>query len=144
MRLQGPAVHGVILFGVVALCGGTTSALAQSSNSVSLIQQDFSDCTNTTVKDDPGRTRGGEILVARNSDGTTTVKVGMTVTPDTIYNFYLKCVTQLGTITTDDVGIGRATFQFPTSSVGSVFAFDMYPNGAPSGNKFQSLTVTFK
>jgi hypothetical protein len=115
-----------------------------SSDSISLIQQDFSDCTNSTVKDNPDRTRGGEISVTRNADGTTTVKVGMTVTPDTIYHFYLKCVRQLGDITTDDGGIGLASFQFQTSSAGSVYAFDMYPDGAPSGNKFQSLTISFQ
>jgi hypothetical protein len=111
--------------------------------SVSLIQQDSSDCTNTSVRDDPNRTRGGEIRLTRGSNGTTHVKVGMTVTPNTTYHFYLKCVRQLGDIKTDDEGIGLATFEFATSSVGSTFAFDMYPEGAPSGNKFQSLTIKF-
>jgi hypothetical protein len=141
---HGPAVSGIVLVGALALCGISTSALGQSSDRISLIQQDSSDCTNTTVKDDPYRTRGGDILVTRNADGTTSVKVGMTVTPDTTYHFYLKCVRQLGDITTDDGGIGEASFSFQTSSVGDVYAFYMYPDGAPSGDKFQSLTVTFK
>ncbi len=141
---QRSTISGIVLFGVLTLCAATTSALGQSSVSVSLIQQDSSDCTNTTVKDDPDRIRGGDILVTRNSDGTTTAKVGMTVTPGTTYHFYLKCVRQLGDITTDDGGIGLASFAFETSAVGNVYAFDMYPQGAPSGNKFQSLTVTFK
>lgn len=111
--------------------------------SVGLIQQDSSDCTNTTVKDDPSRTRGGQIWVTR-SGGTTTVRVAMTVTPDTTYHFFLKCVRALGDIRTDSEGVGMASFDFQTSSVGSTYAFDMYPDGAPSGNKFQSLTVTFK
>jgi hypothetical protein len=141
---HGPAVSGIALLGVLALCGVSTSAVGQSSEKISLIQQDSSDCTNTTVKDDPYRTRGGEIVVTRNTDGTTSVGVGMTVTANTTYHFYLKCVRQLGDITTDDGGIGEASFSFPTSSVGNVYAFDMYPEGAPSGDKFQSLTVTFK
>ena len=107
---------------------------------VSLIQQDDSDCTNTTVQDDPNRTRGGEIWVTAGG-GTTTVQVAMTVTANTTYDFYLKCVQALGQIVTDDEGTGMATFTFPTSLVGSTFAFDMYPGGAPSGNKFQSMTV---
>jgi hypothetical protein len=67
----------------------------------------------------------------------------MTVSPNTTYHFYLKCVRQLGDIKTGDEGTGFATFVFPTSSVGSTYAFDMYPEGAPSGNKFQSVTVSY-
>ena len=84
-----------------------------------------------------------KIFVTRNSNGTTKVQIGMTVTPKTTYHFFLKCVRQLGDIVTDDEGVGLATFEFSTSSVGSTFAFDMYPEGAPSGNKFQSMTVKF-
>lgn len=142
-----------ILVGLAAVSASVVSASAQSSAAppplasnevvVSLIQQDQSDCTNTTVKDDPNRTRGGEIWVTRNSNGVTRVQVGMTVTPNTTYHLFLKCVRQLGDIKTDEEGIGLATFEFTTSSVGAIFAFDMYPDGAPSGNKFQSLTVKF-
>ena len=98
-------------------------------------------CTNTTVKDNPDRTRGGELWVTKGTDGTTTVQVAMTVTPNTTYHFHLKCVRRLGDITTGDEGIGMASFTFRTPS--GPFAFDMYPEGAPSGNKFQSLTVEF-
>ena len=134
------------LIGVAVYVVGNAVAPAQSipKRNVSLIQQDQSDCTNTTVKDDPNRTRGGEISVTRNTNGSTTVKVAMTATPDTTYHFYLKCVRQLGDIKTDDEGTGEAVFSFQTSeTTGGVFAFDMYPEGAPSGNKFQSLTVKF-
>jgi hypothetical protein len=133
------------LIGLTVYVAGNVAAPAQSgtTRNVSLIQQDQSDCTNTTVKDDPIRTRGGEISVTRNSNGSTTVKVAMTVTPDSTYHFFLKCVRQLGDIKTDDEGTGEATFSFQTSEAGATFAFDMYPEGAPSGNKFQSLTVSF-
>ena len=50
----------------------------------------------------------------------------------------------LGDIKTDDEGIGEAIFTFQTNSVGGVFAFDMYPEGAPAGNKFQSMQVNFQ
>jgi hypothetical protein len=121
-----------------------TAASVPNQISVSLIQQDSSDCTNSTVRDDPNRTRGGEVLVTKSPNGTTKVEIGMTVTPNTTYHFFLKCVRELGQIRTDDEGIGLATFEFQTSSAGATFAFDMYPDGAPSGNKFQSMTVTFK
>jgi hypothetical protein len=137
-----------------ALCAVAMSAAAQTADpfgkptipnglSVALIPQDSSDCTNSTVQDDPNRIRGGEVVVIRNNDGTTTVQIGMTVAPSTTYHFYLKCVRLLGDIQTDEEGIGLATFTFQTSEVGSTFAFDMYPEGAPPGNKFQSLTVKF-
>ena len=144
MSMYGRVTSGVVV-GVAVLCGLSLSASAQTAPvvSVGLIQQDSSDCLNSTVKDDPNRTRGGKIWVTRNSNGTTNVRVGMTVTPNTTYHFYLKCVRQLGDIRTDDDGIGLASFDFQTSSVGSTYAFDMYPEGAPSGNKFQSVTVSF-
>jgi len=42
-----------------------------------------------------------------------------------------------------DGGSGIATFTFATGSVGATYAFDIYPNGAPPGNKFQSATVNY-
>lgn len=151
--MRGLRVRNKTVF-TLALAASTLlslSALAQSSSpwtnpaidggvSVALVAQDFSDCTNTTVKDDPNRTRGGEIWIKKNA-GTTTVQVAMTVNPNTTYHLFLKCVRLLGDITTSDEGIGLATFSFKSSEVGSTFAFDMYPEGAPAGNKFQSLTV---
>jgi hypothetical protein len=109
--------------------------------SVALIQQDQSDCHNTTVRDNPNRVIGGEIIVTAVS-GTTTVVVGFTAAPNTVYNLYLKCVQALGEIRTDDEGVGLATFTFPSSLAAKTFAFDMYPGPATPGTKFQSLTVT--
>ncbi|MBI4920516.1 MAG: hypothetical protein HY834_02110 [Devosia nanyangense] len=149
MQMHGSRAASALMGGVAALFALASAAGAESAFDapmvangvvVSLIQQDESDCTNTTVQDDPNRTRGGEIWVTA-AGGTTTVQVAMTVTPNTTYDFYLKCVQALGRIVTDDEGIGMATFTFPSSLTGSTFAFDMYPGGAPSGNKFQSMTV---
>jgi len=136
--------------GVLTVCGLALSfaaagpAQAQSSNVrvVSLVLQDFSDCTNSNVNDKGGEQ--GQVAVVRNSDDTTSVKIAMTVKPDTTYHFFLKCVRQLGDIKTDDEGIGEALFTFPTNSTGPVFAFDMYPEGAPAGNKYQSVQVNFQ
>lgn len=108
-----------------------------------LVKQDQSDCTNTTVPTTDSPNVLGNLWLTRGDDGNTTVKVAMTVTPNTTYHFFLKCVRQLGDIQTGDEGAGFATFTFPTASVGSTYAFDMYPEGAPPGNKFQSVTVNF-
>jgi hypothetical protein len=108
-----------------------------------LIRQDSSDCTNSNVNaNDPSRI-GGTAWVVREPDGKTSVKVGITATPNTVYHFFLKCVKALGDIKTEDEGEAIANFEFPTNSVGAVFAFDMYPEGAPAGNKFQSIQVKF-
>lgn len=143
VRLSTSIAVGLALFtsGAAVAEGPFDSPEVSNGVTVSLIQQDGSDCTNSTVVDNPDRTRGGEVWVT-SSGGMVTVQVGMTVNPDTIYNFYLKCVQQLGTIITDDEGIGLAKFTFPASIAGNVFAFDMYPDGAVPGNKFQSMTVT--
>jgi hypothetical protein len=135
---------------VVVLCGlaavlTTSSPAAAQSAIVSLVLQDFSDCTNANVNDDNKILTRGQVSVVRNTDnGTTAVKIGITSKPDTTYHFFLKCVRLLGDIKTDDEGIGETVFTFQTSSVGPVFAFDMYPEGAPAGNKYQSVQVHFQ
>jgi hypothetical protein len=111
---------------------------------VSMVRQDNSDCTNANVSAHDPSLVGGTAWVTRRPDGTTSVKVGITAKPNTKYQFHLKCVKQLGEITTRDEGEGQGTFEFPTSSVGSVYAFDMYPDGAPPGNKYQSVQVKFE
>jgi hypothetical protein len=116
-------------------------AAAQTATSVSLVLQDFSDCTNANVKDNGGGAPGGTVNILRNTDGTTSLKIGMSAVPSTTYHFFLKCVRQLGDITTDEDGLGEASFTLPAGAVGQVFAFDSYPEGAPAGNKFQSVQV---
>jgi hypothetical protein len=79
----------------------------------------------------------------RNNGGGLSVKVGITGSVNTRYNFYLKCVRQLGTIKTDDEGSGVEVFDIPAGDVKPIITFDMYPDGAPAGNKFQSTQVKF-
>ena len=110
---------------------------------VSMVRQDQSDCQNSNVSDRDPNVIGGTAYVVRNSDGTTSVKVGITAKPSTVYHFFLKCVRILGDITTFDEGEGTALFSFRTNEVGNVFAFDMYPEGAPPGNKYQSVQVKY-
>lgn len=138
-RRHARLLCGLAVLGLAVLAA--SGATAQEERSVPLVRQDSSDCTNSTVK--PGIEPPGTIWLVRNSDNTTAVKIAMTVVPDTTYHFFLKCVRQLGDIKTDDEGIGVAVFSFPTNSAGNVYAFDMYPDGVPAGNKFQSVTVKF-
>ncbi|UFZ01887.1 hypothetical protein LQG66_21490 [Bradyrhizobium ontarionense] len=105
------------------------------------MRQDTSDCTNSDVKaDDPARI-GGTVQVTRQADGKLQVKVAITAAPDTAYHFFLKCVRSLGDIKTEDEGQGRAEFEFAADGAPPVLAFDMYPEGAPPGQKFQSTPV---
>src|ERR1700761_5019352 len=116
---------------------------SSNDRQVYLVRQDQSDCTNSTGPSGDSPNVGGNLWLTRDSSGNTTVKGAMTASPNTAYLFNLKCVKQLGTITTDDEGEAVASFTFPTASVGATYGFDMYPNGAPAGNKFQSATVNF-
>ena len=158
MRSRRVANFAAISAGAATTLVATLAALAQtppppsSERLVYLIRQDQSDCTNTTVPVSPSRSaeehrdslnEAGTVSLIRGNDGNTTVKIAMTASRDTTYHFFLKCVRQLGDITTGDEGTGFATFSFPTDAVGATYAFDMYPEGAPPGNKFQSTTVKF-
>lgn len=149
MRSRRVAIVTAISAGAATTLVATLVALAQtppppsSEREVYLIRQDQSDCTNTTVPSGDPPNQAGTVSLIRGNDGNTTVKIAMTVSRDTTYHFFLKCVRQLGDIRTGDEGTALATFTFPTDSVGSTYGFDMYPEGAPLGNKFQSATVKF-
>jgi hypothetical protein len=146
MRLpaQAPGVRlfGSFVFVFLSVAVANISAMAQTVE-VPLIRQDLSDCTNTNVNSNNPSLIGGTIWVVRGPNNVTSVKVAMTAKPNTTYHFFLKCVRLLGDIPTQDEGEATATFEFPTNAVGPVFAFDMYPEGAPPGNKYQSVQVKF-
>jgi len=109
-----------------------------------LVRQDFSDCLNGNVKNSDPTLAGGTVNVVRNANNTYSLQVTLVnAAPNCLYNFFLKCVQQLGTIQTDPSGQGQASFTFASSLVGAAFAFDMYPDGAPLGNKYQSEQVRF-
>jgi secreted trypsin-like serine protease len=109
---------------------------------VSLVRQDFSDCSNGNVNGgDPARV-GGTVTVTRLANGKTRARISMSHgTPNTTYHFFLKCLYILGDLRTNGQGSGSGSFDFPSNAVGKQFAFDMYPEGAPSGNKYQSVRV---
>jgi hypothetical protein len=148
MSFHRSAIIARLLTAAAALLAPGAALLAQTpapttQREVLLVKQDQSDCTNSTVSSANSPDALGILAVSRGADGNTTVKVAMTVSPNTTYHFFLKCVRQLGDITTSDEGVGEAVFTFPTNATGASFAFDMYPEGAPAGNKFQSVTVQF-
>jgi hypothetical protein len=132
---------GYALSCATALMLASGAAQAQSVTSVPLVLQDFSDCQNGNVADPSGLLTKGTAWIVKNGDGSLNIKVGITLVPNTTYHFYLKCVRQIGDITTGDEGTGEAVFAVPSGTVGNVFAFDSYPEGAPAGNKMQSMTV---
>jgi hypothetical protein len=107
---------------------------------VSLVRQDFSDCVNSDVTDDDGV--GGFIIVHVKENRELLVNVHLaTGTPDTRYNVHLKCIGYAGELFTNPNGVGNVTFTVSPNTVPAVFAFDMYPDGAPLGNKYQSVQV---
>jgi len=144
-------LSAALLFGFAALSGAAFGQIMYppepkvdpNERDVSLVRQDQSDCQNGNVTDRDPTLLGGTAYVLRGSDGKTTVKVGISAKPNTTYHFFLKCVRLLGDIKTWDEGEGQATFTFNTSEVGNVYAFDMYPEGAPPGNKYQSVQVKY-
>jgi hypothetical protein len=141
------AAAGLVgLLAIIDLAGAQAPKGPSSQNQVQvyLVRQDFSDCTNSTVPDTEGPLVSGDITVVRDAGGATAVKVAMTASPNTTYHVFLKCVRQIGDVVTEEEGTGIQVFSFPTNLVGNVFAFDIYPEGAPSGNKFQSVQVVFK
>lgn len=141
----------LFLFGAAAAMCGTAAGQGPfeppkppdpSERVVALIRQDQSDCHNGNVNDSDPSLIGGTVWVVR-SGGITRVKVAMTAQPNTTYHFFLKCVRILGDIKTEDEGVGFGSFEFQTNSSDNVYAFDMYPEGAPPGNKYQSVQVKY-
>ena len=144
-------LSAIVLFGLAALCGSASAQIVwpapkqpdPNERAAYLVRQDQSDCQNGNVSDRDPSLIGGTAWVVRGSDGKTMVKVGITGKPNTTYHFFLKCVRILGDIKTWDEGEGQGEFSFSTSESGNTFAFDMYPEGAPPGNKYQSMTVKY-
>lgn len=118
---------------------GTKTAMT-----VPLVRQDDANCTNDDVSAKERAATGGSVTVFRRSNGTTDVLVHLAggASPNTTYEFYLKCIRKLGSVRTDGNGNGDASFDFLPETTGSTLAFDMYPQGAPSGSRYQSLRLT--
>lgn len=139
--LRGSAAMLLVMGALVtAPVAAAQSGTLQASGP--LVRQDSSDCGNTNVNgSDPAR-NGGEVAITQTDAGDTTAAVQITSgTPNTSYDFYWKCQRGLGPVRTDAAGKGSASFGFKAPA-GSTLTFDMYPAGAPSGNKFQSVRIT--
>ena len=140
---------GLVVVAAAAAIIGSAAAVARdgpaspNQRDVYLVRQDFSDCLNSNVPNVEGPNVAGSISVIRGSDGNSTAKVTLTGTPNTTYHVFLKCQRPIGDITTGADGAGTATLSFSTVLGGNVYAFDVYPEGAPMGNKFQSAKVEF-
>src|SRR5262245_29796085 len=151
-RMRGRMTRAAMGAGVAAIVAVSTSAVAQfptppappNQKQVYLVRMDQSNCTNSDVPNADSPLVSGNVWVTRTTDGQTKVKVAMTGKPSTKYHFFLKCVRLLSDIWTDDEGVANVSFSFPTNSAGNVYAFDMYPDGAPSGQKYQSAQVVFQ
>ena len=152
-RMRGWMRQEALWVVVVAAIASNLSALAQipgarpsdpNQRQVYLVRQDQANCTNSDVPNVDSPLVGGNVWVTRLHDGNTSVKVAMTAKPSTTYHFFLKCVRQLTDITTDDEGVANVSLVFPTNLVGAVYGFDMYPEGAPAGNKYQSAQISFR
>jgi hypothetical protein len=131
---------------VFALPCSAGPVLAQEvgARSVSLVRQDFSDCTNPDVTARDTELVGGTAAVQRTSSGSGSVRVNLGAQPSTTYHVFLKCVRLLGDFTTDTDGFGSAAFRFNAGETGEIFAFEIYPEGAPAGTKYQSVQVNFR
>jgi hypothetical protein len=152
MRTRGLMVPGIIWIGASALLAINAAALAQTvsqspsdanQKQVLLVRKDSAECSGSDVPNVDSPLAGGNVVVTRLNDGTTSAEVAMTAKPNTTYQFFLKCVRRLGDITTDDEGVAIVRFAYPTSSVGNTYAFEMHPEGAPPGNRYQSAQVAF-
>jgi hypothetical protein len=137
-------LSSIAVVGIAAIFPSETAVSKSKTRVLTLfVRQDFSDCSNANVVAGPANV-GGEAMVTRRDANQTEVNVRLNkVAANTTYHLYLKCVKQIGDIKTDSTGSGNNTFMFPTNSVGAIFAFDMYPDGAPAGNKYQSVQVNF-
>jgi hypothetical protein len=82
LRLREWLGCAVFLGGIIAIATSGTAA-AQTATNVPLVLQDFSDCTNGNVSDPNGLLTRGTVWLTRNGDGSISLKVGMTVQPDT-------------------------------------------------------------
>ncbi len=137
--------HVLVLLLAIALIGSSSQLLAADNVKVALVRLDFSDCENSNVADIAAANPdlvGGFINVHLEEEGKLLIIVHLKDgTPGTTYNVFLKCIGYLGDLYTNPLGVGNAIFTVPSDTVGPVFAFDMYPPGAPSGNKYQSVQV---
>jgi hypothetical protein len=139
---KAPLLKSAITSALALAIAFSGPALATSKSArVNLIRLDSSDCTNSNVTPASGQV-GGFISIHENKNKEVIVNIHLkTGTPNTKYNIFLKCKQQIGTLYTNKKGLADAEFKVSKDIVPAVFAFDMYPDGAPVGNKYQSVQI---
>jgi hypothetical protein len=142
-RLSSFVLAVLLLIGTflsVPQLASAVTIIPSTATVVPLVKQDSSDCLNSNVTT-VGTNLGGFVTITQLDDKSFTANVLITSgTPNTKYNFYLKCVQQVGSINTNAYGVGYANILLGSSAIaGKSYGFDMYPDGAPLGNKYQSL-----
>ena len=139
--------------GAAILVGTSMATLAQfipqrttdpNQRQVVFVRQDTSDCSGRDVPNVDSPSVGGTIWATRLFDGNTGVKVAMTAKPNTTYRISIKCVRPIGDVKTDDEGIANLSLVFPTNLAGPEYSFELAPEGAPAGNRYQSAQISFK
>jgi hypothetical protein len=129
----------------IVLIGSSSQLLAADNVKVGLVRLDWSDCVNSDVAGIAAAYPDlveGFINVHLEEEGKLLIIVHLKHgAPGTTYNVYLKCIGPIGSLYTNPLGVGNAIFTVPSDYVGPVFAFDMYPDGAPLGYKYQSVQV---
>jgi hypothetical protein len=148
--MRGLMVRGVIWVTAVVVIDaaavaqmGTQGPQEPNQKEVLLIRKDTSECSGSDVPNVNSPLVGGNVVVTRLRDGTSSVTVAITAKPNMTYRFFLKCIRPLGDIRTDDEGVAIVSFTYPTNSVGNSYSFEMHPDGAPPGNRYQSAQVAF-
>lgn len=145
--------YNSIWLGAAMLVGTSMATPAQfivqrptdpNQRQVVMVRQDASDCSGHDVPNVDSPSVGGTIWATRLFDGNTGVKVAMTAKPNTTYRISLKCVRPIGEVKTDDEGIANLSLVFPTNLVGSEYSFELAPEGAPAGSRYQSAQISFK
>ncbi|MGH6838529.1 MAG: hypothetical protein ACREDT_06975 [Methylocella sp.] len=112
-----------------------------TATTVALVRQDEGSCTNDNVADTGSAAVAGSVTVSTETSSTSTAAVRLAgASPNTSYRIFLKCFRQLGTLRTDASGNAGRTVEFPTDATAAVYAFEVFPEGAPPGSKLQSLS----
>lgn len=145
--------YSSIWLGAAMLVGTNIATTAQfivqrptdpNQRQVVLVRQDTSDCSGRDVPNADSPLVSGTIWATRLFDGSTGVKVAMTAKPNTTYHVSLKCARPIGDVKTDDEGIGNLSLAFPTNLAGAEYSFELAPDNAPAGSRYQSAQVSFK
>lgn len=145
--------YSSIWLGAAVLAGTTIATTAQyvphspvdpNQRQVVLVHQDASECSGRDVPNADSAAVRGTIWATRLFDGNTGVKVAITARPNTTYHVMLKCVRPIGDIKTDDEGVGNLSLVFPTNLVGAEYSFELAPDNAAAGSRYQSAQVSFR